>query len=38
MTRKKQLLLNLALTLFFVIAVIVKSSNLNPLYPDGAFS
>lgn len=38
MTRKKQLLLNLALTLFFVIAVIVKSPNLNPLYPDGAFS
>lgn len=38
MTKKRQLLLNLALTLFFVIAVIVKSSNLNPLYPDGAFS
>lgn len=38
MNKKKQLLLNLALTVFFVAAVIVRGPNLNPLYSDGAFS
>ena len=32
MNKKKQLLLNLALTVFFVAAVIVRGPNLNPLY------
>ena len=38
MNKKKQLLLNLALTIFFVAAVIVRGPNLNPLYSDGAFT
>ena len=38
MNKKKQLLLNLALTVFFVAAVIVRGPNLNPLYSDGAFA
>lgn len=38
MKKKTQFLLNLALTLFFVAAVIVQGPNLNPLYQDGAFS
>lgn len=38
MKKKTKLLLNLALTLFFLAAVVVKGPNLNPLYPDGAFA
>lgn len=38
MKRKTKLLLNLALTLFFIIMVIINGPNLNPLYPDGAFA
>lgn len=38
MKKKTQFLLNLALTLFFVLAVIVQGPNLNPLYQEGAFS
>lgn len=38
MTKKTRLTLNLALTLFFVIMIIVKGPNLNPLYTDGAFA
>ena len=38
MNKKRQLLLNLALTIFFVLAVIVRGPNLNPLYSDGAFT
>lgn len=38
MKKKTKLLLNLALTLFFVIMIIVKGPNLNPLYSDGAFA
>lgn len=38
MKKKTQILLNLALTLFFVLAVIVQGPNLNPLYQEGAFS
>ena len=34
MNKKRQLLLNLALTIFFVLAVIVRGPNLNPLYSD----
>lgn len=37
MTGKKRLKLNLLLTLFFVIMIIVNGPNLNPLYSDGAF-
>lgn len=38
MKKKTQILLNLALTIFFVLAVIVQGPNLNPLYQEGAFS
>ena len=38
MKKKTKLLLNLALTLFFLIMIIVKGPNLNPLYSDGAFA
>ena len=38
MKKKTQLLLNLALTVFFILAIIVQGPNLNPLYQDGAFS
>lgn len=38
MTKKTRLVLNLALTLFFIAAVVVKGPNLNPLYADGAFT
>lgn len=38
MTKKRRLMLNLALTLFFIAAVVVKGPNLNPLYADGAFA
>ena len=38
MKKKTQFLLNLALTLFFVLAIIVQGPNLNPLYQEGAFS
>lgn len=38
MKKKTKLLLNLALTLFFAVIVIVRGPNLNPLYPDGAFA
>lgn len=38
MKKRTQILLNLALTLFFVLAVIVQGPNLNPLYQEGAFS
>ena len=38
MKKKTQFLLNLALSLFFVLAVIVQGPNLNPLYQEGAFS
>lgn len=38
MNKKKQLLLNLALTIFFVLAIIVRGPNLNPMYSDGAFT
>lgn len=37
MKKKTKLILNLALTLFFVIMIIVNGPNLNPLYSDGAF-
>ncbi len=33
MNKKRQLLLNLALTIFFVLAVIVRGPNLNPCTP-----
>ncbi len=35
---KKRLLLNIGLTLFFIIAYIFNPTNLNPLYSQGAFS
>lgn len=38
MKKKTKLLLNLALTLFFLIMIIIKGPNLNPLYSDGAFA
>lgn len=38
MKKKTKLLLNLALTLFFAVMIIVKGPNLNPLYSDGAFA
>lgn len=38
MKKKTQFLLNLALTLFFILAVIIQGPNLNPLYQEGAFS
>lgn len=38
MKKKTKLLLNLALTLFFAVMIIIKGPNLNPLYSDGAFS
>lgn len=38
MKKKTQFLLNLVLTVVFVVLVIFQSPNLNPLYPDGAFS
>lgn len=38
MTKKKRLILNLALTLFFIVMIVVNGPNLNPLYSDGAFS
>lgn len=38
MKKKLRLSLNLALTVFFIIAILINSPNLNPLYADGAFS
>ena len=38
MKKKTQFLLNLALTAIFFILIIFQGPNLNPLYPDGAFS
>lgn len=38
MRKKTKLLLNLALTLFFAVMIIVQGPNLNPLYPDSAFA
>lgn len=38
MKRKTQFLLNLALTAIFFILIIFQGPNLNPLYPDGAFT
>lgn len=38
MKKKTKLILNLVLTLFFVVMIIVKGPNLNPLYSDGAFA
>lgn len=38
MKKKTQLLLNLILTLIFLAMVVFQGPNLNPLYPDGAFS
>lgn len=37
MSKVKQLLLNLALTIFFLAMLVVQGPNLNPLYSDGAF-
>lgn len=38
MTKKRRFLLNLALTLFFVLMIVIKGPNLNPIYSDGAFA
>lgn len=38
MKKKTQFLLNLVLTLVFLILIVFQGPNLNPLYPDGAFS
>ena len=38
MKKKTQFLLNLVLTLVFAALIIFQGPNLNPLYPDGAFS
>ena len=38
MKKKTQFLLNLALTAIFLILILFQGPNLNPLYPDGAFS
>lgn len=38
MKKKTRLLLNLALTVFFIVMVAVNGPNLNPLYSDGAFA
>lgn len=38
MKKKTQFLLNLVLTLVFLVLIVFQGPNLNPLYPDGAFS
>lgn len=38
MKKKTKIKLNLLLTLFFILAIVVQGPNLNPLYSDGAFS
>lgn len=38
MKKKTQFLLNLAMTIIFVLLIVIQGPNLNPLYPDGAFS
>ena len=35
---KTQFLLNLVLTLVFLVLIVFQGPNLNPMYPDGAFS
>ncbi len=36
--KKKKGLINIGLVIFFILAYLVSPSNLNPLYPSGAFS
>ncbi|MEG0368581.1 MAG: hypothetical protein RR593_01105 [Hungatella sp.] len=38
MKKKTKVILNLALTVFFLAAIVVEAPNLNPLFSDGAFS
>ena len=38
MRKKTQFLLNLVLTLVFLVLIVFQAPNLNPMYPDGAFS
>ena len=38
MRKKTQFLLNLVLTLVFLVLIVFQGPNLNPMYPDGAFS
>ncbi|MEG2349001.1 MAG: hypothetical protein RSB57_00595 [Hungatella sp.] len=38
MKKKTKVILNLALTVFFLAAIVVEAPNLNPLFADGAFS
>lgn len=38
MKKKTKVILNLLLTLFFAVAIVVQGPNLNPMYSDGAFS
>ncbi|MEG0214584.1 MAG: hypothetical protein RR685_00370 [Hungatella sp.] len=38
MKKKTKVRLNLALTVFFLAAIVVEAPNLNPLFADGAFS
>lgn len=38
MRKKTQFLLNLVLTLVFLVLIVFQGPNLNPLYPDGAFA